>query len=369
VVGERAVCDAIAAISTRRARLSGSSPETMSRLGGAYHHALTSLYLPATDFTARTTSRMLGARMSFFLSSRLPVQGPARGLRHHATASGWAERCDRACRLHAPRPMHIARGRVGLGIAAAFVASCAVWASTETSALAQGPSQASANTPAPETVPEPSTAMANRGLQLGIRMGYAFGSGVVYSGLSVMDGSHGAMPLIGDIGIRFLPWLYAGLYGQYAPVFTRPNDVECFQGFQCNAQDYRFGLEADFHVAPRTRLDPYVGVGWGYEILHTHLQGPQVVPTAAGFAPGSVNVSVIDRGWEFVTLTGGFDGRIDPSLGIGLFASVSLNEYGVHTGTQTVSVGGTQASSGPIPDVNHGLHELYIAGVRGTFNP
>jgi hypothetical protein len=225
------------------------------------------------------------------------------------------------------------------------------------------------NPPAAEQVPPPSSAMANRGLQFGARIGYAYGSGIVYSGFSLPDGSSGAMPLIGDLGWRFLPQLYVGLYGQYAPVFTKTNAVECFDGFNCATQDYRFGIQVDYHPVPRSRFDPYVGLGGGYEILHTRVSGPTVVPTPGGFVPAHVDVSAIDRGWEYFSVIVGFDGRIDPAVGLGLFASFSLSEYNVHTGTQTVSVGGTTVSSGPIPDRNHGMHEIYIAGVRGTFNP
>jgi hypothetical protein len=212
-------------------------------------------------------------------------------------------------------------------------------------------------------------ALSASAAQLGARVGYAFGSGVVYQGLSIVDGSHGAMPLIGDLGWRFLPQLYAGLYGQYSPVFTKTNDVECFQGFTCASQDYRFGVEVDYHPVPRTRFDPYVGLAGGYEILHTHVSGPTVAPTPGGYVPANVDASVIDRGWEFASLVVGFDGRVDPAVGVGLFVQASLGEYNVHTGTQTLSVDGNTLASNPVPDVNHGLHELYLVGVRATFNP
>jgi hypothetical protein len=235
-------------------------------------------------------------------------------------------------------------------------------------AHAQDPYASSPST-TPEQVPPPSSAMANRGLQFGARVGFATGTGIVYSGLTVQDGASGAMPLIGDIGWRILPQLYVGLYGQYAPVFTKTNAVDCFSGFTCAAQDYRFGLQVDYHWIPRSRFDPYVGIGTGYEILHTHLSGPAVVPTPGGLAPGNVDVSVIDRGWEFVSFLVGFDGRIDPAVGVGLFASFSLAEYNVHTGTANVTLDGTTVGSNPLPDVNHGMHEIYMGGVRGTFNP
>jgi hypothetical protein len=205
------------------------------------------------------------------------------------------------------------------------------------------------------------------GLQLGARVAYAFGSGDVYSGLSVSQGSNGALPLIVDAGIRILPELYVGLYGQWAHVFARENAISCPAGYSCTVNDWRFGVEVDYHFKPRLRWDPYVGLGGGYEILHTSVSGPTVVPTPNGPVPGTADASITDRGWEFVTLTLGFDARLYHWFGVGPFFSASLNEYGVHDGTQTVTVAGT-VTNVPVANVNHDLHELYIMGVRGTFN-
>jgi hypothetical protein len=210
---------------------------------------------------------------------------------------------------------------------------------------------------------------ARRGPQLGLRVGYAAGTGIVYSGLNVHDASSGALPVTVDLGWRFLPQLYAGVYGSFAPVFTKGNPVSCPAGFDCNAQDWRFGLQVDYHFLPRSRLDPYVGLGGGYEVLHTNANGPVVVPTPLGNAPGNASAGIIDRGWEFAALTLGFDARINDVVGVGPYISGSLGEYGVHTGTQSVTVAGMQVQNGPSPDVNHGLHELFTAGLKGTFNP
>lgn len=212
--------------------------------------------------------------------------------------------------------------------------------------------------------------MARRGPQMGVRVGYTAGTGIVYSGLDVHDASSGALPITVDLGWRFLPQLYAGLYGAFAPVFLKNNPVSCPGDFDCNAQNWRFGVQVDYHFMPRSRLDPYVGLGGGYEILHTNVNGVSPVPLpTGGAAPGHVSAGIIDRGWEFANLTLGFDARIDSMVGVGPYVSGSLNEYNVHTGTQSVTVGNTQVSNAPLPDVDHGLHELFTAGVRGTFNP
>jgi len=221
----------------------------------------------------------------------------------------------------------------------------------------------------PVQIAYPGAYAARLGPQLGARIGYAAGQGVVYSGLDVSATSNGALPLVVDLGWRFLPQLYAGLYGQFAPVFLKTNPVSCPEGFSCSAQDWRMGLEVDFHFLPRLRMDPYVGLSGGYEILHTGINGTTSVPTpAGGSVPGNVDVSVIDRGWEFASLTLGFDYRIDRTFGIVPFLTGTLSAYNVHTGTQTVSVAGNQVASGPVANVEHAGHELFFAGVRGTFN-
>jgi hypothetical protein len=243
-----------------------------------------------------------------------------------------------------------------------------------TSALAQTAEYPSVFNPAPPDVSPESYSgsrkfQANRGLQVGGRVGYAAGTGIVYSGLTVHDASNGGLPIIVDAGWRFLPQLYAGLYGQYSPIFVKNNPVSCPGNSDCNAQDWRFGVEVDYHFVPRIRIDPYIGLSGGYEILHTNVHATVPVPTPAGIATGNASASITDRGWEFVALTLGFDARINREVGLGPFVSASLSEYGIHTGTQTVNVAGAQVANMPTPDVSHGLHEIYIAGVRGTINP
>jgi hypothetical protein len=242
------------------------------------------------------------------------------------------------------------------------------------SARAQDQTTPIFNPPPPDVGP-PSTygyshsRMANTGLQVGVRTGYGGGTGIVYSGLSVHEASGGAIPVIVDLGVRIVPQFYAGIYGSWANIFTKNNPVSCPGDLDCKTNQWRFGVELDFHPLPSSKFDPYFGVGGGYEILHTSINGAANLPTALGTVPGTVSAGIIDRGWEFVNLTGGFDVRINHGVGIGPFISGSLSEYGVHTGNQSASVGGTQVANMPVPPVTHGLHELYFAGIRGTFNP
>jgi hypothetical protein len=241
------------------------------------------------------------------------------------------------------------------------------------SARAQDQTMPIFNPPPPDVGP-PSTYgshshMANTGLQVGVRTGYGGGTGIVYSGLSVHEASGGAIPVIVDLGVRIVPQLYAGIYGSWANIFTKNNPVSCPGDLDCKTNQWRFGVEMDFHAIPSSKFDPYIGIGSGYEILHTSVNGAVGLPTAVGMIPATASAGIIDRGWEFVNLTGGFDVRINRGVGIGPFISGSLSEYGVHSGNQSASVGGMQVANMPVPPVTHGLHELYFAGIRGTFNP
>jgi len=232
--------------------------------------------------------------------------------------------------------------------------------------------QEATSPPGPET-PKPGYERreytARVGPQLGARIAYAAGAGSVYSGLSVASSSNGALPMQIDLGWRIMPLLHVGVYGQYAPVFLETNPLSCPEGFSCSAQDWRFGIQADFHPLPLSRWDPYVGVGMGYEILHTGVDGTTNVPTPSGTVPAAVDASVVDRGWEFATLTFGFDYRVNDLLGIGPFISGSLNRYDSHTGTRNVVVSGTLVSSTQVESVDHVMHEIFMIGLRGVINP
>src|SRR5438309_9388744 len=61
---------------------------------------------------------------------------------------------------------------------------------------------------------------ADRGVQLGVRVGYGLGVGEVYSGLDVTDAAYGSVPVIIDLGARVTHRLYIGVYGQIAPVVS-----------------------------------------------------------------------------------------------------------------------------------------------------
>lgn len=214
----------------------------------------------------------------------------------------------------------------------------------------------------------PRTRMAKPGIQLGARVGYAGGAGSVYSGLGVWDASSGTIPLMVDLGWRVIPHLYIGAYGGFAPVLLKTNPQSCPGGFNCDAQNWRFGLQFDVHPLPRVSWDPYIGFGAGYEVIHTTVNGTTPVTLPTGPATALVDSSVTDRGWEFGNITLGADFRLDRAIGLGPFFTATLARYNVRETDRSVTVAGTPIPS-PVADVTHANHAQFIVGVRGTFNP
>jgi len=206
------------------------------------------------------------------------------------------------------------------------------------------------------------------GFQAGVRVAYTDGVGVVYKGVHLSDASSGALPLLVDVGWRIAPELYVGVYGQYAPVFLKTYALTCPSGSSCTAQDWRFGVEADYHFAPRFTLDPYVGLGVGYEVLHTSLRGVTPVLQGNNLLLATVQESFTDRGWEFVALTSGLDWRFCESLGAGIFWLVTVGEYNVQAASGTATSPGMPQETLSFAPIQFAPHALVFVGLRGTFN-
>ncbi len=71
-----------------------------------------------------------------------------------------------------------------------------------------------------------------------------------------------------------------------------------------------------------------------------------------------------ERGWEFASLTLGFDWRGSDSFGVGPFLTGTVAEYNVESGKQSFN-----GASVPLPPTSPASHELFFGGVRGTVNP
>jgi hypothetical protein len=126
-------------------------------------------------------------------------------------------------------------------------------------------------------------------------------------------------------------------------------DKACPSGADCSASDLRFGVQGQYHLSPVETLDPWFGLGIGYESAS--------MTAKAGGQEAKTSYS----GLEFLNLQAGLDYKLSPAFGVGPFLSFSLGQYSSYD----VTVPGMGKLSGSIPE--KAMHEWLTIGVRGAF--
>ena len=180
---------------------------------------------------------------------------------------------------------------------------------------------------------------------LGARTGFGIPFGKV-NGYAPVDISHsvvGEIPLWLDIGYMVTPDVMLGAYGQFAPLFTR----NCHTGASCRGSDVRVGVQAQFLLSPGEKVNPWLGFGFGYEILSLgeSMTGDEV---AASF-----------KGFELANLQAGLDLRVPAAIGIGPFVGYSIGQFSRATTSNALG-----STSGGL--ANPVMHEWLEFGVRGV---
>ena len=186
-------------------------------------------------------------------------------------------------------------------------------------------------------------------LEVGARTGASIPVGSAIRGASLGDAIDAQVPIQLDLGVRLMPNLFVGAYGSYGLVF--PADKAC-GGASCSGSDVRVGVQAHYHFRPEHTLDPWLGVGAGYEWLT--LRESQ----------DGVDRSATLRGFELVNLQAGLDYRVG-HFGIGPFAGFSVGQFDKLDESITAR-GITRDASVDVP--NTALHEWVTVGLRGTFD-
>lgn len=130
------------------------------------------------------------------------------------------------------------------------------------------------------------------GIELGVRLGYGIPVGAAVPDSDLKRNIAAEVPVWIDLGYRLNPQWMIGLYG--LGLMTRDDKRLCESyHVDCSLHDLRLGAHAQYHVLAPARLDPWLGVGLGYEWL-----------TADG-ASGGRFASATMRGWELANLQGG----------------------------------------------------------------
>ncbi len=197
------------------------------------------------------------------------------------------------------------------------------------------------------------------GLSIGLRGAYGlpFGARSGAQGDNLSGTLTRSFPLQIDLGWRFSPNLYAGIYFQGAIASLAPGLTEgCgTDGVTCSASDLRLGVDLVYTFLPRTRFAPWIGIGGGYE-------NAKVRVPHAGQA-----VDISYKGYELPDLMAGVDFRLASALRIGPFVTLTLARFtSVETPVDpdTDQIGSTQ-SFGIARKAVHGWLQL---GLKGTLD-
>lgn len=210
------------------------------------------------------------------------------------------------------------------------------------------------------------TALAqDKKIQLSLRTGYMIPMGAIQgsktttvAGVSFSqpesklgDNVSGGIPLWLDAGYFVTPNILVGLYAQYAFISVKDYDAAkgtgCPTGADCSASDLRIGLQGQYHLSPMESLDPWFGLGVGYEAASVTAKA------------GGQEFSSSYTGLEFLNLQGGADFKVADGFGVGPFVSFSLGQYS----SAKVESGGATISQDIDPKA---MHEWLTLGVKGS---
>jgi hypothetical protein len=196
---------------------------------------------------------------------------------------------------------------------------------------------------------------ATRGLQLGLRVGYAWPTGRVggsagSANTSLSDLETAIVPLGVDAGFRFSPNFYLGGSAVWAPgiAANAPNPCQS-AGVSCSRQDAQLRAEARLYFQPHERVTGWFAFGAGWELA------------AFSQTVGSSTTTATRTGPIVADLQFGFDVRRDRTA-VGPYLGVSLGRFV----TQGVS-----PASPPVPTwIDEGMTHAWITlGMRGSYGP
>lgn len=179
-------------------------------------------------------------------------------------------------------------------------------------------------------VPAPSQAF-----EATVGTGYTQGFGLLQSGVGMPQVAHEGIGIDASAGYRIDPHFAISFGGQYQELAAQ--NASAARGLTAT-------VAGQYHIAPQTRLDPWLELGTGYRMLW-------LVPST------NIEPTALNHGWEIARARFGFDLRISPDVAIspviGADATVFLWQ----------DVGGTNTAIGS-PAVN----TFIFAGVQGRID-
>lgn len=243
-----------------------------------------------------------------------------------------------------------------------------VVASCPAAAFAQSLGSPSSVDPPPFTAempPPPPSARKNadpddHGLAIGLRVGYgrAFGNTSEESGgLDLGSALDGALPVRLTAGYRAVPWVQLSFAGWLAPLFLSGSPTSCdpSAGRRCSGWGGGIAFEVQVHTRPAALLDPWIGLGFGYEWLHVDTEDPNAGPGMT--RSGSSQFG----GTYYLDAALGLDVRIAHGLSVGPFVGLQVGRYSSVVATDDNGVQTAYQFKQPA------FHEWLTAGIHTRF--
>jgi len=125
-----------------------------------------------------------------------------------------------------------------------------------------------------------------------------------------------------DIGYSLSGALTIGAYGQ---VGVGGNGDACVG--DCDWSDIRIGAQAELRLLPGAPVDPWLGVGLGYEWLSYRQLVSGSIPNAAGELVDVTVRATETFGGPELLLQGGIDFQVEDALRVGPYVSATLAQY------------------------------------------
>jgi opacity protein-like surface antigen len=191
-------------------------------------------------------------------------------------------------------------------------------------------------------------AVASAGPIFALRAGLGVPTGdIARGGPEVRDVVEYKIPLGLEIGYRFGRRIWGELVFELAPAGAASG--LCAAGADCFASDARIALALLLRLAPRSLLDPWVGVGVGVEVMNAR-------------GRNSATSSEFESSWaglELPLVEAGVDVAVSDRVAIGPWASFTVARF---TSESVEAGGGT--TSGKIQD--RAAHGWLSGGLKAT---
>jgi hypothetical protein len=180
----------------------------------------------------------------------------------------------------------------------------------------------------------------SKAVEIGVGFGYTQPTGDLTRRDSIDDFARAGGELSGEVGYRVNPNWLVGLYGGYAryhaPGGTSDDKTTSATG----------GVQAQYHITPFSRVDPWIGIGAGYRGFFIN--------------PG-VGASRSLHGIQLARARVGFDYRVSEAVALGPVIGVDLTMF---TTEHFPGGGNTQA----VESDNLTVTPFFYAGLAGRFD-